>query len=697
MSFTENINTIVAENRNGLLGIHPRWKRVPLKDIATILNGYPFESSRFKRDKGTPLIRIRDITQGSTETYYDGDFAPEFLVRRGEILIGMDGDFYCEPWQGEPALLNQRVCKVTPDELQYSKQFLRYALPGYLDAIHALTSSVTVKHLSSRTIADIPLPFPTLEEQKKIVAEIEKQFTRLDAGIAALKRVQANLKRYRAAVLKFACEGKFVPTEAELAKQEKRKYETGAQLLARILDEPRKKWNGRGQYNEPAAPCTANLSQLPEGWVWTNIGQVADVGTGATPKRGKVEFYSGGKIPWITSSSVNKPFVKESEQFVTPRALELCNLTRYPSGTILLAMYGEGKTRGMVAELCMEATTNQALAAIQAPHFIKSFIKIVLVKNYEDIRKSASGGVQPNLNLSIVRMIPCPLPPLIEQKRIVVEVERYFSIIEELEKVVEVNLQRAVRLRQSILQQAFSGELTVQAAVGTNSVVKASHNRISGRPNRHFARSLLSAEIVHQLYPEPTFGRIKHQKIFHLCEHIAQIEEIEGAYHREAAGPLDNKLIYANEKELKKQKWYEEFARDSYGHAYRPLPKAGGHQKYLQRYWAGKLPIIQKLIKLMRSWTTDRCEIFSTTYAAWNDLILWGKEPTEDAILHEVWDRWHTRKKRFTQDVWRKAIGWIKKEGFVPNGFGKATSTDPSSGAGLSKKLNADQWGTRPI
>jgi len=238
MSFTENINTIVAENRNGLLGIHPRWKRVPLKDIATILNGYPFESSRFKRDKGTPLIRIRDITQGSTETYYDGDFAPEFLVRRGEILIGMDGDFYCEPWQGEPALLNQRVCKVTPDELQYSKQFLRYALPGYLDAIHALTSSVTVKHLSSRTIADIPLPFPTLEEQKKIVAEIEKQFTRLDAGIAALKRVQANLKRYRAAVLKFACEGKFVPTEAELAKQEKRKYETGAQLLARILDEP---------------------------------------------------------------------------------------------------------------------------------------------------------------------------------------------------------------------------------------------------------------------------------------------------------------------------------------------------------------------------------------------------------------------------------------------------------------------------
>ena len=74
------------------------------------------------------------------------------------------------------------------------------------------------------------------------------------------------------------------------------------------------------------------------------------------------------------------------------------------------------------------------------------------------------------------------------------------------------------------------------------------------QPNSHFARALLSVEKVHRLHIEPTFGRIKHQKIFHLCEHIAQIEEIHGQYHREAAGPLDNKLIYANEAELKKQK-----------------------------------------------------------------------------------------------------------------------------------------------
>ena len=104
----------------------------------------------------------------------------------------------------------------------------------------------------------------------EIVAEIEKQFTRLEAGVAGLRRVQANLKRYRAAVLKAACEGKLVPTEAELARQEGRTYETGAQLLERILTERRQKWNGKGKYKEPAKPDTTNLPALPEGWVWAN-------------------------------------------------------------------------------------------------------------------------------------------------------------------------------------------------------------------------------------------------------------------------------------------------------------------------------------------------------------------------------------------------------------------------------------------
>jgi type I restriction enzyme S subunit len=305
------------------------------------------------------------------------------------------------------------------------------------------------------TLRDFPFAYPPLDHQREIVAEIEKQFTRLDAGVAALRRVQANLKRYRAAVLKAACEGRLVPTEAELAKAEGRTYETGEQLLARILADRRKNWHGRGKYKEPVAPDTTNLPRLPEGWTWTNIGQLAEVGTGATPASGNSEFYADGMIPWVTSGAVNSPRVECTDQFVTATALEKCNLTLYPPGTLLLAMYGEGKTRGMASELMFSATTNQALAAIEAPEMLRNFVKVVLWKNYDDVRKSASGGVQPNLNLSLVRAVHVALPPLAEQTRIVAEVERRLSVIEELEAAVALNLQRATRLRQSVLQRAF--------------------------------------------------------------------------------------------------------------------------------------------------------------------------------------------------------------------------------------------------
>jgi type I restriction enzyme, S subunit len=283
------------------------------------------------------------------------------------------------------------------------------------------------------------------------------------------------------------------------------------------------------------------------------------------------------------------------------------------------------------------------------------------------------GQGRPHLSFEQLRMTAIPLPPLAERTRIVAEVERRLSVVEELETAVSANLQRANRLRQSILQKAFTGELVAQEAAA-QPVVELPKTESRKRPNRHFARALLSAEIVHRLHNEPTFGRIKHQKIFHLCEHIAQIEEIEGQYHREVAGPLDNKLIYANEAELRKQKWYQAVRRNSYGHAYKPLAKAGVHRKYVEGYWPDKLPDVEKLIELMRTWETDRCEIFCTVYAAWNDLILWDKEPTEAAILHEVLNRWHESKRRFPKERWRNAIRWMKEKGFVPAGFGKPTS-----------------------
>ena len=220
-----------------------------------------------------------------------------------------------------------RAKDVEPGFLFYAVQTTSFIDAMCLKVQGALYPAVRPKDISSFCI----LPF-SLPQQRRIVAEIEKQFTRLEAGVAALRRVQANLKRYRAAVLKAACEGRLVPTEVELrrtadhadgADKKFRKsassaksavnssgYETGAELLARILTERRQTWlarrslgeggQRRGQYKEPAAPDTANLPPLPDGWTWATIEQLSEVVRGSSPRPAGDPRYFGGNVPWIT-------------------------------------------------------------------------------------------------------------------------------------------------------------------------------------------------------------------------------------------------------------------------------------------------------------------------------------------------------------------------------------------------------------
>ena len=125
-------------------------------------------------------------------------------------------------------------------------------------------------------------------------------------------------------------------------------------------------------------------------------------------------------------------------------------------------MYGEGKTRGKCSELLIEAATNQAIAAIHFKNHnigVKSFLKYFLLKNYNDIRRLSSGGVQPNLNLGIVKKTLFPFPPLDEQKFIVDELESKLTVCDKTEETIIQSLQQAETLRQSILKKAFEGEL----------------------------------------------------------------------------------------------------------------------------------------------------------------------------------------------------------------------------------------------
>ena len=343
-----------------------------------------------------------------------------------------------------------------------------------------LDRSTTIPGLSRDDYDSVEVALPPFPEQHRIVEAIESYLSRLDAAIAALTRVKKNLERYRASVLKAAVEGRLVPTEAELARKEGRDYEPASVLLERILKERRKKWeeaeltkyeakgkkppkNWRDKYKEPAPPETSDLPELPEGWCWTTIGQAFEVHVGATPRR-NVASYWGGRIPWVSSGEVAFCRIKSTRETITAEGLANTSTQLNPAGSVLLGMIGEGRTRGQAAILDIPACNNQNSAAIWVsdtevlPEYVYSF----LVSEYETTRQRGSGNNQPALNKSRVGAIPLPLPPIHEQRRIVLSLEEYLPFVDRVSATVAANLARATRLRQSILKWAFEGELVDQ-------------------------------------------------------------------------------------------------------------------------------------------------------------------------------------------------------------------------------------------
>ncbi|WP_186071079.1 restriction endonuclease subunit S [Burkholderia gladioli] len=199
-------------------------------------------------------------------------------------------------------------------------------------------------------------------------------------------------------------------------------------------------------------------------WRRTSIGDVATVGTGSTPLRSNAGFYSTFGTPWITSAATGKPYVTATEQYVTPAGIAAHRLKVYGPGTLLIAMYGEGKTRGQVSELQIHATINQACAAIvvDPEQANVEFIKLALWAQYEQTRALAEGGAQPNLNLSKVRGIPILLPSIREQQEIVRRAKALLAVADRIEARHEVANSQAKRLASLVLVRAFRGELVPQ-------------------------------------------------------------------------------------------------------------------------------------------------------------------------------------------------------------------------------------------
>ena len=458
------------------------WAQANIGEVATIVGGgTPKTSDPANFDGGkipwiTPAdlsgYREKFIAHGARNITEKGlKNSSARMMPAGTVLFSSRAPIGYVAVASQPVTTNQGFKSfVLPEEIDPSYTY--YYLQTARELVESLSGGTTFKEISGANAAKIPFAIAPLPEQRRIVAEIEKQFTRLDASVAALRRTQANLKRYRASVLRAACSGELAPTEAELARAEDREYEPADVLLERILAERRARWESqekrRGKYKEPAAPDTSDLPPLPEGWAWATLEQTTEIqgGIQKQPKRAPTD----NAYPFLRVANVLRGDLDLNEVHLIqlfPGELEKLRLV---AGDLLIV---EGN--GSPAQIGRMAVWNGKIEnCVHQNHIIRARVYTgVEAKYVETYWNSPTGSTSVlnvasstsglyTLSVSKVGVLPVPLPPLAEQRRIVAEVERRLSVIQQAEAAVEASLQRAERLRQSILKRAFSGQLAPQ-------------------------------------------------------------------------------------------------------------------------------------------------------------------------------------------------------------------------------------------
>ncbi|MBO1515851.1 restriction endonuclease subunit S [Psychrobacter halodurans] len=221
---------------------------------------------------------------------------------------------------------------------------------------------------------------------------------------------------------------------------------------------------------------------VPNGWKVKSLQDIATISSGGTPSRSQPSYWENGTIPWVTTAEVNYQTIIDTEQKITKEGLDNSSAKLYSKDTILMAMYGQGKTRGQVAKLGIEASTNQACAAIQLKdNFNVDFYYQLLASQYKRIRHLANSGGQKNLSSTIIKEILVPTPPLPEQQKIAKILTTWDKAINVTGRLIDNSKQQ----KKSLMQQLLTGKKRLLDENG---------KRFEGEFNQHRLSELVNVD-----------------------------------------------------------------------------------------------------------------------------------------------------------------------------------------------------------
>ena len=382
------------------------WQRKKLADVLKIQNGYAFDSKNFNSSKGMPLVRIRSLKLGiEAETFFDGPYDDKYVVKAGDLLIGMDGEFGCYEWKGEPSLLNQRVCRLQDFTGQLIPKFLFYGVNDYLKAIEDVTGFTTVKHLSSKQILDIDFPVPPLPEQHRIVAILDEAF---DGIATARANAEKNLHNARAL------------------------FESHLQSV---------------------------FTQRGEGWIERSIGDICTLKSGTSV--GVSLEKAKGEIPYVKVSDMTYAG-NETEIVSSSRFLDMADVGKnavFPAGTTIFPKRGgailTNKKRLTALPICADLNIMGVIPSGNLhPRLLYYYFLNV------DMRLIGSGSSIPQINNYDIAPLKISFPETQDEQEAILQIlDNLSAETQRLESLYQRKLAALDALKQSLLHQAFSGAL----------------------------------------------------------------------------------------------------------------------------------------------------------------------------------------------------------------------------------------------
>lgn len=430
-----------------------------------------------KVDCGVRLITAKNVRDGfikqDPEEFIEEDTYRNWMTRgfpkQGDVL------FTTEAPMGKAAVVDlqerfalaQRIINLQP--LSYlNGHFLMWLIlsPWFQGELQEYATGMTATGIKASKLKQMQIPLPPLAEQKRIVAKVDELMALCDryevlkcdrntlrtkmraSAIDALMNAETDeslntawefvqdnweclsqqpddMRVLKTLILQLAVRGVLGTQDIN---------DPPASQLIEVINRERKKQQNRKKNSLEPLPELQQLQRLPDSWMWCRVGKVVDVCLGGTPSRQEPRFWNGS-IPWVSSGEVANCSIKDTRERITHQGLASSNAKLYPVGTVLIAIIGQGKTRGQSAILEIEACTNQNIVGLvfDGQHISSEYVFKWALSIYESARSGGHGGAQPALNCKKVKNLLFPLPPLAEQKRIVAKVEQLMALCTNIE------------------------------------------------------------------------------------------------------------------------------------------------------------------------------------------------------------------------------------------------------------------------